>query len=146
MKFAFIVGYICQFKGQENFSSYCKTYHSILFDPGWGFKSLQCCETGLNVRRPAVRSCHGHNNTQPDMDPFRRDICHKHHKQRLCKIISTRVKFHFVNVLLEQFMCGSFWFLVMRTNDKVISEPASTNIWSCSNLKIRNAKLSIQKD
>ena len=34
----------------------------------------------------------------------RRDFCHKHHKQCLCKIISTRVKFHFVNVLLEQFM------------------------------------------
>ena len=42
----------------------------------------------------------------------RRDICHKHHKQRLCKIISTRVKFHFVSVFLEQFMyiwyfCGN---------------------------------------
>ena len=31
----------------------------------------------------------------------RHDICHKHHKQRLCKIIITRVKFHLVNVFLE---------------------------------------------
>ena len=31
----------------------------------------------------------------------RLDICHKHHKQRLCKIIITRVKFYFVNVFLE---------------------------------------------
>ena len=29
---------------------------------------------------------------------FRDDICHKHHKQRLCKIIITRVKVHFVDV------------------------------------------------
>ena len=29
-------------------------------------------------------------------------ICHKHHKQRLCKIIITRVKVHFVNVFLDQ--------------------------------------------
>ena len=39
---------------------------------------------------------------------IRRDICHKHHKQRLCRIIRTRVKFHFVNVLFEQFMYVSF--------------------------------------
>ena len=26
------------------------------------------------------------------------DICHKHHKQRLCKIVITRVKVHFVDV------------------------------------------------
>ena len=25
-------------------------------------------------------------------------ICHKHHKQRLCKIITTRVKLYFVDV------------------------------------------------
>ena len=30
----------------------------------------------------------------PPVVKTRRDICHKHHKQRLCKIISTRVKFH----------------------------------------------------
>ena len=31
--------------------------------------------------------------------PFDRDhICHKHHKQRLCKIFVTRVKVHFVDV------------------------------------------------
>ena len=40
----------------------------------------------------------------------RHDICHKHHKQRLCKIISTRVKFQFVNMLLEQLMYVSFFF------------------------------------
>ena len=28
----------------------------------------------------------------------RDDICHKHHKQRLYKIITTRVKFYFVDV------------------------------------------------
>ena len=28
----------------------------------------------------------------------RDDISHKHHKQRLCKIITTRVKFYFVDV------------------------------------------------
>ena len=42
----------------------------------------------------------------------RHDICHKHHKQRLCKIISARVKFYFVNVFLEH-GCVSFWFLVI---------------------------------
>ena len=26
------------------------------------------------------------------------DICHKHHKQRLCKIVTTWVKFHFVDM------------------------------------------------
>ena len=31
----------------------------------------------------------------------RHDICHKHHKQHLCKTISTRVKFYFVNGFLE---------------------------------------------
>ena len=30
--------------------------------------------------------------------PVRDDICHKHHKQRLCKIITFRVKFYFVDV------------------------------------------------
>ena len=29
---------------------------------------------------------------------FRDDICHKHHKQRLCKIITTGVKFYLVDV------------------------------------------------
>ena len=53
---------------------------------------------------------------QPLSAPFhscttacRREICHKHHKQRLCKIISSRVKFDFLSVLLEQFVyvsCG----------------------------------------
>ena len=32
----------------------------------------------------------------------RRDICHKHHKQRLCKNINTWVKIQFVNVLLVE--------------------------------------------
>ena len=41
---------------------------------------------------------------------YSREICHKHHKQRLCKIISTRVKFYFVSVLLEQFVYVSFGF------------------------------------
>ena len=40
---------------------------------------------------------------QTTYDPPRHDICHKHHKQRLCKIITTRVTFHFVNVLVVQF-------------------------------------------
>ena len=40
----------------------------------------------------------------------RHDICHKHQKQRLCKIISTRVKFHFVSVLLVQFVYVSYSF------------------------------------
>ena len=33
-----------------------------------------------------------------EMPQFRHDICRKHHKQRLCEIISTRVKFHFADV------------------------------------------------
>ena len=40
----------------------------------------------------------------------RHDICHKHHKQRLCKIISTRVKFYFVNVFLEHGCVYHFGF------------------------------------
>ena len=47
------------------------------------------------------------NYTEEGGGTFRHDICHKHHKQRLCKIISVWVKFHFVNVL-EQFMYVSF--------------------------------------
>ena len=46
---------------------------------------------------------------QSALGGHRCDICYKHHKQRLCKIISTRVKFHSVSVLLEQFVyvsCG----------------------------------------
>ena len=43
----------------------------------------------------------------------RRDICHKHHKQRLCKIIITRVKLHFVKVLLEQLLHVYFQFWVI---------------------------------
>ena len=43
----------------------------------------------------------------------RHDICHKHHKQRLCKIFRSRVKFHIVDVLLEKFMYVLFKFLVI---------------------------------
>ena len=32
----------------------------------------------------------------------RDDICHKQHKQRLCKIITTQVKFYFVDVFQLQ--------------------------------------------
>ena len=31
----------------------------------------------------------------------RHDVCHKHHKQRSCKIVSIRVKVYFANVFLE---------------------------------------------
>ena len=31
-------------------------------------------------------------------------VTNKHHKLRLCKIITTLVKFHFINVPLKQFM------------------------------------------
>ena len=41
-----------------------------------------------------------------------------------------------------QIMCGSFLFLVMKTNDKVLSGPASTKLWFYSNFRTRNAKLS----
>ena len=34
----------------------------------------------------------------------RHDICHMHHMQRMCKIISARVKFYILKVLFEQFM------------------------------------------
>ena len=40
----------------------------------------------------------------------RHDICHKHRKRRLCKIISTRVKFYFVNVFLEHGCVYHFGF------------------------------------
>ena len=33
-----------------------------------------------------------------DPDIYRDHICHKQYKQRLCKIIITRVKVHFVDV------------------------------------------------
>ena len=41
---------------------------------------------------------HAHPSRGPLVDGPRDDICHKHHKQRLCKIIITRVKVHFVDV------------------------------------------------
>ena len=40
---------------------------------------------------------------------FRYDICHKHHKQRLYKIISTLVRFFLVNVFLEHVCVYHFW-------------------------------------
>ena len=43
----------------------------------------------------------------------RHDICHKHHKQRLCRIINSRVKFQFVDVHVEHFMYVYFCFLVI---------------------------------
>ena len=36
--------------------------------------------------------------TEELVQPSRDDICHKPHKQLLCKIIITRVKVHFVDV------------------------------------------------
>ena len=47
---------------------------------------------------------------------IRHEICHKHHKQRLCKIFTTRVKFHFGNVLVVQFKSYYFGILVISTN------------------------------
>ena len=44
---------------------------------------------------------------------LRHDICHMHHMQRMCKIISPRVKFYILKVLFEQFMWVSFWFQVI---------------------------------
>ena len=35
---------------------------------------------------------------------IRHDICHMHHMQRMCKIISSRVKFHILKVLFEKFV------------------------------------------
>ena len=35
----------------------------------------------------------------------RRDFCHKYHKQCLCKIISTRVKFHFHKTFGTVYVC-----------------------------------------
>ena len=40
---------------------------------------------------------HDHDSNYDDLD-FRDHICHKQYKQRLCKIIITRVKVHFVDV------------------------------------------------
>ena len=48
----------------------------------------------------------------------RHDICQKHHKQRLCKIISTRVKFHLLNIL-SMFNFVFCQYSVISTNDKV---------------------------
>ena len=71
----------------------------------------------------------------------RHDICHKQH---LCKIISTRVKFNFLNVLLEDFMYiyVSFSFLVIFSHLPNRSEPACSELWHYSNSMIRNARLS----
>ena len=35
---------------------------------------------------------------------IRQDICHMHHMQRMCKIISSWVKLYILKVLFEQFM------------------------------------------
>ena len=47
---------------------------------------------------------------------IRHEICHKHHKQRLCKIFTTWVKFYFGNVLSVQFKSYYFGILVISTN------------------------------
>ena len=52
-------------------------------DEGWGNVDL-----GVKTKFQSSHNCTG----------SRDDICHKHHKQRLCKIITTRVKFYFVDV------------------------------------------------
>ena len=75
------------------------------------------------------------------LNTSRDDIFCKHH---LCRIITTRVKFHFVNVLLEQFMYVSFCFLVPVTNDKVSNEPARTKLGYHSSFRIGNDKFSYQ--
>ena len=41
----------------------------------------------------------------------RDDICHKHHKQRLCKIITTRVKFYFVE--------STMWMCFITTSEVI---------------------------
>ena len=72
----------------------------------------------------------------------RHDICHMHHMQRMCKIISPRVRFYIVKVLFEQFMKVSFCFFVMQANDKVLSDLASQRLGHYSSFRTRNAKLS----
>ena len=69
----------------------------IIFQLLGDFRLVRCLHCNKLVRRGKVGCRH--------------DICHKHHKQRLCKIISTRVKLHFVKVLLEQLLHVSFQFL-----------------------------------
>ena len=44
---------------------------------------------------------------------FRQDICHMHHMQRMCKIISPRVKFYVWKVFFEQIMKVSFCFFLV---------------------------------
>ena len=59
----------------------------------------------------ALKNCLPMERSSPQVgEGPRRDICHKHHKQRLCKIISTGVKFLALNMLLEHLMLISFWF------------------------------------
>ena len=47
---------------------------------------------------------------------LRHDIFHMHHMQRMCKIISPRVKIYILKVLFEHFMYVSFWFLVISSH------------------------------
>ena len=55
------------------------------------------------------------------------------HMQRICKIISPRVKFYIVKVLFEQFI---------QANDKVLSDPTSKRLGHYCIFRIINAKLS----
>ena len=75
---------------------------------GWNFQSVwhPLASTGihwlklalgLNKRRSQKKQVYV--GKLPIFSPGSRDdICHKHHKQHLCKIITTRVKFYFVDV------------------------------------------------
>ena len=56
---------------------------------------LLCCEYFSNKYLSSLVAFENMLFTLPFgwLGPARHDICHKHHKQRLCKIISARVKF-----------------------------------------------------
>ena len=68
----------------------------------------------------------------------RRDICHKH---RLDKMMSTRVKCHFVNVLYVH-VCIIFLLVICRYMINILSELTHTKLGFYSNFMTRNAKLS----
>ena len=90
---------------QEEFSQFAKMFKQQRLMMNYSGKDVaiyvQCSSTTIHRFEALRLSLWSMRKWKPRLQKwlgFRDDICHKHHKQRLCKIITTRVKFYFVDV------------------------------------------------
>ena len=90
---------------QEEFSQFAKIFKQQRLMMNYSGKDVaifvQCSSATIHRFEALELSLWSMRKWKPRLQKwlgFRDDICHKHHKQRLCKIITTRVKFYFVDV------------------------------------------------